>query len=48
MRTGKRKIPASCRIEFDNSPLKVVYSGQLIKGVVIVKLFEATALRGKQ
>lgn len=37
-----------CEIEFEDSPMKVVYSGQLIKGDVIIKLKQEMVIRGKQ
>lgn len=37
-------MSAICEIEYENSPF---YAGQLIRGAVIVKLYEGTVVSGK-
>lgn len=36
-----------CEIEFENSPSKVIYSGQLLRGNVFVVLKEETVIQGR-
>lgn len=31
-------MPTTCTIDFENSPIKVIYSGQLLRGTVHLKL----------
>lgn len=40
-------MSATCEIYFENSPSKVLFSGQLIKGNLIVKLNQSIFVRGK-
>lgn len=39
-------MPTTCEIEFDNNPLKVVYSGQLLRGNVKLTLTDLIKVRG--
>lgn len=39
-------MPTSCEIEFENNPLKVVYTGQLLRGTVRLNLTEEKNVRG--
>lgn len=32
-------MPTTCKVEFEDSPRKIVYAGQLLKGTVEVSLF---------
>lgn len=36
---------SSCEIEFENSPRKIVYAGQLLRGTVRLYLAEKTTVR---
>lgn len=36
----------ACEIEFENSPRKIVYAGQLLRGTVRLNLKEKTNVRG--
>lgn len=38
-------MSASCEIEFENSPRKIVYAGQLLRGMVRLNLTEKTNVR---
>lgn len=40
-------MAATCEIEFDNSPSKVVYCEQNLKGAVVLNLKEEIFVRGK-
>lgn len=35
----------TCQIEFENNPVKVFYPGELLRGIVRVKLLEETFVR---
>lgn len=38
-------MPTTCEIEFDNNPLKVMYSGQVLRGNVKLTLTESIKVR---
>lgn len=35
-------MSASCEIEFENNPRKIVYAGQLLRGTVLINLMKKT------
>lgn len=39
-------MPTTCKIEFENNPSQVVYSGQLLRGTVHLTLTSAKNIRG--
>lgn len=39
-------MPTECEIEFENNPIKVIYTGQLLRGNVRLTLTEEKNVRG--
>lgn len=39
-------MPTTCVIEFKNNPNKAIYSGQLLAGVITIKISKEKTIRG--
>lgn len=39
-------MPTNCKIEFENNPEKIYYSGQIVRGTVKLTLTDAKIVRG--